>query len=121
MTRLRTRPVEDPDQLALIADDLTPLGVGAAERFRAACWAEAQAHDGIVDPNRVRLRLLNRANQLDIEPRKYAALWSTAAAKAGYLDVLTHRLVPISGPGSRGNTNKSVPLRRWREWTSTTT
>lgn len=114
MTTLATQPVEDPDQIALFADDWTALGKPAADRFRDACRAEAEANDGWVDPNKVRARLLS-GDTLDIEPRKYAALWSTACAKNGYLDK-TNVLVPITGAGSLGNGNKSVPLRRWRGW-----
>lgn len=114
MTTLSTGPVDEPDLLSLIADEQTPLGALAADRFRGACRAVAEAHDGWVDPNKVRARLLS-GDTLDIEPRKYAALWSTACAKDGYLDK-TNVLVPITGVGSTGNGNKSVPLRRWRGW-----
>lgn len=114
MTTLATQPVDEPDLLALLADEETPLGKLAADRFHDACRAEAEANDGWVDPNKVRARLLS-GDTLDIEPRKYAALWSTACAKTGYLDK-TNVLVPITGAGSLGNGNKSVPLRRWRGW-----
>lgn len=110
MTTLATRPVEDPDQLALIADDMTPLNKPFADAFRDACWAEAVAHDGWVDPNRVRARLLDHPSY---EPRQYAALWSPACGRDGFLNKTDER-VAISGEGSRGNGNKDVRLRRWR-------
>ena len=111
MVQLATQPVDDPDRLALIADDLTPLGQDVAGRFREACRAEALAHDGEVNPNRVRARLMDNG-VLGIDPRRYSALWSIACAKNGYM-VKTTTTVPIEGPGSRGNGNKEVPLRRW--------
>lgn len=114
MTTLATGAVDEPDLLTLIADEETPLGKLAADRFKGACEAVADQHEGWVDPNLVRARLLN-GDELDIPPRQYAALWSTACAKDGYLDK-TNVLVPISGAGSRGNGNKSVPMRRWRGW-----
>src|SRR5690349_12573867 len=111
MTTLAIRPVADPHQLALIADDWTPLGQDDADRFRDACYAVAI--DGWVDPNRVREHLTVNG-VLQIDPRRYSALWSTACARDGYLDK-TDRLVPITGSGSRGNTNKAVPMRRLRD------
>lgn len=108
---LAASPVEDPDQLALIADDMTPLGKPFADKFRDACEAEARGHGGWVDPNAVRLRLLH---DVDYNPRQYAALWSTACARDGYLDK-TDVPCPIAGEGSRGNTNKATTYRRWRE------
>lgn len=120
MTTLATHAVNDPDQLALIADDLTPLGRLFADKFRDACEAEARI-DGFwhgagdhgpaeyVNPNAVRARLLDDP---DYEPRQYAALWSASSGRDGYLEK-TDRLVQISGEGSRGNTNKSTFWRRW--------
>lgn len=119
MTTLATHAVDDPDQLALIADDLTPLGRMFADKFRDACEAEARI-DGIfefggsgpvdwVNPNKVRARLLDDP---DYEPRQYAALWSASSGRQGFL-VKTDRLVQITGEGSRGNTNKSTFWRRW--------
>ena len=110
MTTLATHPVADPDQLALIADDWTPLALDLADRFREACHAEALAHDGWVDPNRVRARLLADGG-ID-NPRRLSALWSKSCGRDGFM-VKTDRLVQITGEGSRGNGNKSVPLRRW--------
>lgn len=111
MTTLATSPVESPDTLALVADQCTPLGRSAAARFHDACLAEALTHDGRVDPNAVRERLLV-GGVLDIEPRQYSALWSTACAAGGFL-VKTDELVPISGEGSRHNGGKSIRVRRW--------
>lgn len=113
MTILSARPVADPDQLALIADDWTALKRPFADAFRDACRAEAESHDGWVDPNRVRARLIAEFGEGGYDPRQLSALWSKASGRAGFL--VTHRdvLVPISGDGSRGNGNKSVPMRRW--------
>lgn len=110
VTTLATQPTDEPDLLALIADDWTPLARPFSEKFRDACEAEARAHDGWVDPNRVRARLLDEP---DYEPRRYAAQWAPACGRDGFL-VKTDRLVPITGAGSKGNGNKSVPMRRLR-------
>jgi hypothetical protein len=112
MTTLATQPVPDPDQIALFADNWTSLGKPAAERFREVCEADARAHDGWVSPNRVREAFLD-GGQSDLNVRQYAALWSTACSpKSGYM-VKTEVLEQIAGEGSRGNTNKSLPMRRW--------
>lgn len=108
---LATHGLDDPDQIALFADDWTALGKPAADRFRDACLADALAHGGWVSPNRVRQAFLS-GGQIDINPRQYAALWSTACARDGYL-TKTDETEQITGLGSRGNTNKSVRLRRW--------
>ena len=111
MTTLSTHPLDDPDQLALIADEHTPLGKPLADAFRDACEAEAHAWGGWVNPNNVRARLLDHPNY---EPRQYSALWSVACGRDGYLDKTEHR-VHIAGAGSRGNSNKSTTWRRWRD------
>lgn len=113
MTTLATHRVEDPDQLALIADTWTLTRERFAEGFREACRADAMHHDGWVDPSRVRAVLMHCFG--DYNPRHLSALWSTACARDGYLDN-TDTWVQITGAGSRGNTNKSVRLRRWRGW-----
>lgn len=109
MTTLAARPVENPDELALFADNWTTLGKPLADAFRDACEAEALACDGWVNPNHVRARLLDHPNY---EPRQYAALWSTGCARDGYM-VKTEHPVAIAGEGSRGNTNKNTVWRRW--------
>ena len=109
--RLSTGQVDDPDQLALIADDWTALGKTAAERFHDACRTVARDHDGDVDPSQVR-ELLLVGGELDIPPRQYSALWSTACARGGYLEKIDV-MVPITGAGSKHNGNKSVRMRRW--------
>lgn len=115
MTTLATHPVDEPDLLALIADEQTPLGKLFADKFHDACQAEAQMSGGWVDPNAVRLRLIDEP---DYNPRQYAALWSTATARAtGYLDN-TDVPVRIQGEGSRGNGNKSTTFRKWRGWSA---
>jgi hypothetical protein len=110
MTTLATSPVDEPDLLALIADTDTPLRKPFADRFRDACWVDALAHDGWVNPSRVRALLLAEG-PID-NPRQLSALWSKSCGRDGFM-VKTDALVPIEGAGSRGNTNKSVPLRRW--------
>lgn len=110
MTTLATHPVGDPDQLCLIADDLTPLGKPFADKFRDACEVEANAHGDWVDPNAVRLRLLD---EHDYNPQRYAALWCAADGPNGFLDK-TEVPVQIAGEGSRGNSNKSTFYRKWR-------
>lgn len=114
MTTLATHSVDDPDQLALIADDLTPLGKPFADKFRDACETEARMCGGWVDPNAVRIRLLDEP---DYNPRQYAALWSPACGRDGFLDK-TDVPVRIEGEGSRGNGNKSTVFRKWREASS---
>jgi hypothetical protein len=109
VTTLATQPVEDPDQLALIADNWTTLGRPFSEKFRAACERVAGRQGGWVDPNAVRAELIDEP---DYEPRRYAAQWAPACGRDGFLEK-TDVLVPIRGEGSRGNGNKSVPLRRW--------
>ena len=110
MTHLATHQLEDPDQLALIADDMTPLHKPFADAFREACEAEARNRDGWVDPSAVRQRLLDHPSY---NARQLSALWSTACARDGYL-TKTNQPVQIHGEGSRGNTNKSTFWRRWR-------
>lgn len=110
MTTLATQPVDEPDLLTLIADGYTSLHKPFADAFRAACQSVANSHNGDVDPNLVRAKLLDHP---DYEPRRYSAQWSPACGRDGFL-VKTDRLVPIVGEGSRGNGNKSVPMRRWR-------
>lgn len=110
MTTLATSPVDEPDLLSLLADGWTSRRKPFADAFRDACQAEAEAHDGWVDPSEVRLRLLEHPQY---NPRQLSALWSTACAREGYLDK-TDRQVQIHGEGSRGNTNKAVFYRRWR-------
>jgi hypothetical protein len=115
MTTLASRPLEDPDQLALIADDWTPLAVDKAEAFKAACWADARAHDGWVHPNRVSSLLA--VSLPDFDPRWFSARWAPACGRDGFLDK-TDRLAPIDAAVSKGNGNKEVRLRRWRGWSA---
>jgi hypothetical protein len=116
VTRLGTGPVEDPDQLALVADPWTPTRQQLASVFKRACRTVANGADGYVNPNHVR-RLVRAyfGPDTEINVRQYSALWSVATARDGYLDN-TDNWVQISGPGSLGNGGKSVRLRRWRGW-----
>src|SRR5690625_3970517 len=52
--------------------------------FKRACYRAANADGGRVDPNHVRVLLSNEYG-LTIEPRRYSAFWSRAAAKSGFL------------------------------------
>jgi hypothetical protein len=113
MTALSTHPLDDPDQLALIADDWTSLAIDLADAFRDACYAEATEHDGWVNPCSVTARL--KARDPEVNMRRVSALWSTACGRDGYLN-RSDRLVQIDGSVSRGNGNKSVALRYWRGW-----
>ena len=110
MTILSARPVSDPDELALFADNWTALHKPFADAFHDATIADGRGHDGEVNPNRVRLALLDH---IDFNPRQFSALWGTACAADGWLDKTDVR-VPIAGEGSRGNGNKDVRLRRLR-------
>lgn len=113
MTTLNTHPLDDPDQLALIADNWTPLGIDLADAFREACRAEAEANDGWIHPCKVTARLV--AADPDVNRRRISALWSTATARDGYLDN-TQRPARLDGSVSRGNGGKSSHYRRWRGW-----
>lgn len=120
MTTLAARPYDDPDQLVLAADPFTPLGKLSWDAFKAACWIEACKANGVVDPNKVREHFIDHhGDWIGDCARSYAAKWSPASGQGplAFLDVLD-REVPISGPGSKGNGNKNVNLRRWRGWVS---
>lgn len=112
MTTLATHPLapEEYDVLALIADAQTPLGIDLADKFREACRADAAEHDGLIHPSRVTARL--KAQDPEVNVRRVSALWATAEAPGGYL-VKTDTWARLDGSVSRGNGNKSAPLRRW--------
>jgi len=113
-TTLATHPVEEPDLLALIADELTPLGIDLADAFRDACWAEALANNGLIHPCRVTARLVERDPA--VNKQRISAMWSTAAKRdGGYLDN-TDVSAQIDGTVSKGNGNKSTTYRLWRGW-----
>lgn len=120
---LGARPADNPDELALFADGWTSLSKPVADRFREACWQDALDNCGDVNPNHVREVFLVDG-ELSVNPRQYSALWSKASAAAdGYLDIKVDGngdviKVGIAGEGSKGNTNKDVPMRRWRGWIS---
>ena len=109
---LAAQPVDEPDLLALIADEVTPLGKPFADAFRDACRKDAEAHDGYVHPSRVSALLHSAVG--DFDPRRFSAMWAPACGRDGYLDK-TDMLAPIDPTNSRGNGGKSVRLRRWRE------
>lgn len=54
--------------------------------FVAACESVAEAHDGAVDPNNVRLYLTDWWGDLIIRPRRLSAFYNRAAGKSGFLD-----------------------------------
>ena len=110
MTTLAVRPVADPDQLALIADDLTPLGKPFADSFRDACRRDALAHDGYVSTNRVSAIL--HAELGEVNARRLSAMWGPACGPKGFL-VKTSIPEPIDPRHSKGNGNKDTKLRRW--------
>lgn len=117
MTLLAYSPTDDYDLLALAGDGDTPLSKPFADRFRDACKADADAHDGWVNPNHVRAAMLAIEDFSAREVRQYAGLWCKAAGREGFLDVPDRtNTVPIKGPGSTRNGNKAVPMRRWRGW-----
>jgi len=110
MTHLATHPGPNPDELTLIADPYTATGKPFADKFEAACRAEAALCGGCVDPTAVRLRLLDEP---DYNPRQFAGLWGHVCGRDGFLDK-TDVPVRIAGRGSRGNSNKSTVFRRLR-------
>lgn len=118
MTTLATSPVDEFDMLALIADGDTPLSMPFADRFKDTCRAVADEHEGWIDPNEVRRRMLAVEEFSAREARQFSGLWCKAAGPKGYLDVHRDRLVPISGEGSTRNCAKSVPMRFWRGWSA---
>ncbi len=117
MTVVGTGRLDEPDLLDLLADGRTPLGKVHMDDFRAACQADAEAHDGDVHPSRVSELLHQRFGEID--PRSFSARWAPACGPNGFLDK-TDQLAPIDPEHSRGNGNKEVRLRRWRGWSSST-
>lgn len=115
MTSLSTRPVENPDELALFGDNWTSLGKPFADAFRDACKADADANDGWVHPSRVSALLHKEFG--DFNPRQFSASWAPACGREGYLDK-TDRKAPIDPSVSKGNGNKDIKLRRWRGWSA---
>lgn len=117
MSTLASSPVDEFGMLSLIADGDTPLSKPFADRFRETCRAVAAEHEGWIDPNEVRRRMLAVENFSAREARQYAGLWCKAAGRNGYLDVPDRKdTVPISGEGSTRNSNKEIPRRFWRGW-----
>lgn len=114
MTTLTHDPLQGDllDEIALVADEWSPLGKLAMADFRAACWAEARKADGWVDMNKVRAHFFRDGAWL-VDERSYSAKWAPACGPRGFMDK-TDRPLPISGAGSRGNSNKASVWRRWR-------
>lgn len=114
MTTLATQPVTG-DQLNLldaITAINTPLGSLRFEDFKAACVAVADPY-GLVNPNLVSAYL--HEHHRDMKPQSYSGFWSAATSRNGFMDTLRDRQVPIDPTYSRGNGNKSVPMRRLRK------
>lgn len=105
--------LDDPDLLDLLADAQTPLGKVRMDDFREACRQDADAHGGWVHPSRVSALLHARFGEID--PRSFSAKWAPACGPNGFL-TKTSELAPIDPAHSRGNGNKDVRLRRWRDW-----
>jgi hypothetical protein len=118
MTIVGAGRLDEPDLLDLIADTCTPLGKVRMDDFRAACHADALAHDGKVHPSRVSALLHQRFGEID--PRSFSAKWAPACGPDGFLDK-TDELADIAPEHSRGNGNKKILLRRWRGWTPNST
>lgn len=117
MTTLAQRPIShvEAGQFSLFADAAQSF----ADRFREACEQIGAAHDGWVDPNLVRARLLDGDVEFTFAVAKqYAGLWAKSCGRAGFMDAHRDVLVPISGDGSTRNAGKSLPMRRLRGWTS---
>ena len=114
MTTLTVRPIDanQLDLLAQITHPGTPLGSLHMDDFKAACRWVADRNDGWVDPNKVAHRL--RAVFGEINPRAYSGRWAAACGRNGFLDKTDQR-VPIDPTISRGNGNKTVLVRRWRD------
>lgn len=115
MTSLATHDL-DPDlfsELALIADNGSVLAKVHMDDFRAACWSDAAAHDGWVHPSRVSAILHARFGE--IHPQSLSAKWAPACGRDGFLDK-TNVPAQIDPTHSKGNGNKSLPMRRWRGW-----
>lgn len=115
MTILGVGPLDEPDLLSLIADPYTGLGKLRMEDFKAACRADAEAHDGEVHPSRVSALLHQRFGEID--PRSFSAKWGPACGPKGFLDK-TEEPAPIDPTHSKGNGNKDIRLRHWRGWNS---
>lgn len=117
MTTLATQPICNGqlDLLTAIADTDTPLGSLRFDDFKAACIAVADPY-GLVNPNLVSAYL--HEHHRDMKPQSYSGFWSAATSRNGFMDTLRDRQVPIDPTYSRGNGNKSVPMRRLRKATS---
>lgn len=116
MTTLATHTL-DPDQLdmlELLADDHSVLAKVHADDFKLACWEDAAANDGWVHPSRVSAILHSRFGE--IHPQSLSAKWAPACAPlTGFLDK-TDVPAQIDPTHSKGNGNKSLPMRFWRGW-----
>lgn len=75
------RPNDLLDILATIQSDPAPLAVDERTRIIDAFKADADAHDGYVDPNRVRAALSNQQG-LQVNPRRLAGLYSIPELEA---------------------------------------
>lgn len=113
MTTLGATPICDDqlDLLSLVSDTATPLGKLHALDFQAACVADGRANDGWVHPSRVSALLHERFGE--IKPQWLSAMWMSGCSRNGFLDK-TDIEAPIDGKHSRGNSNKTVRLRRLR-------
>jgi len=112
--QLAATPI-DPAQMSLldeITDTSSPLGSLHRADFEAACRAVADA-SGWVNPNDVSAELHRRFGE--INPNQYSGMWSGACgSKSGFMTTYRDLLVAIDSTHSRGNSNKSLPMRRLR-------
>ncbi len=94
------------DLLTAIAEN--PLADRYRDRIRAAIKADAAMHDGVVNPNRVRARLLHPASgRLDVDPRILSATYGALSAQG----ILEHHGWTVNDDTNGRNVGK--PQRLW--------
>lgn len=108
MTTLAAFPM---DELPFPSDESSPLAKLHAADFEEACRAVAD-DAGWVNPNLVSAWL--RAKWGEVDPRSYSGAWAGACGRNGFMDTHREVQVPIDGRHSKGNGNKSLPMRRLR-------
>lgn len=101
--------VEQLDILTAVAENPAPLAERYRNRIRQAIAGDAREHDGEVNPNRVRARLLHPASgRLDVDARILSAQYGALAAQG---------VLVQSGWTTNSDTagrNGGKPLRLWR-------
>jgi hypothetical protein len=94
--------------LLAIAENPHPLADHDRRTITAAVLADAQAHDGVVDPNRVRVALSNE-HGLTVHPQALSATYS-ALARRGVLRSLGW----IGTNDDKASGNAGRPMRLWQ-------